>query len=212
MAKEAPQVTTVTMIDATVVDFPGKRRMLKSSTITPEGKVIVRFDYINGEVRHFTIPEALLLKFAAHGAEQKIGDNVAGLKGKDGGEADIDDIVFANDELIDQLYNGQWSQVNAGSGLAGVSVLAKALVEHTGQTPAQIKTFLAAKDQAQKIALRNNPKIKPIVERLEAEKAARAAAKGSVAKIDTDTLLDELAGLGGTPPADSVASAEPALI
>lgn len=205
MAKAEPQVTTVKMDDGTVVDFPGKRKLQKSSTVDADGVIKTRLDFVNGEFRVFTIPPALLHKFAAHGAEQKLGDHIAGLKGKNGTEADIDDCIFAIDELMDRLNSGEWNATSAaGNGMAGVSVLAKALVEFTGQSIAQIKTFLSAKTQAEKIALRNNPKVKPIVERLEAEKAAKAVAKGPA--IDTDALLGQLAG------AAPATDAEPALV
>ena len=52
----------------------------------------------------------------------------------------------------------------------------------------QIKQFLNGKSQAEKVALRNNPKIKPIVERIEAEKASKKA------NVDTDAMLGELEG------------------
>lgn len=192
MAKTETVVETVKMDDERLVEFPGKRKLQKDSIIEADGTVKVRLDFRNGETRLFTIPPALMQKFAAHGAEQKLGDQIAGLKGKDGGEADLDDCIFAIDELMDRLNRGEWSTTNAGSGLAGVSVLAKALVEHTGQTIEKIKEFLGKKTHAEKVALRNNPKVKPIVERLEAEKAARSTGKG--ASVDTDALLGELAG------------------
>lgn len=181
MSKIETQVETVTMTDGCIVEFAGKRKLLKESLQSPEGKVQVRLDFRNGETRLFTIPDNLLAKFAAHGAEQKLGDEIAGL-------ADVDDCVIAIDELIDRLYNGEWSVKREANGMAGTSVLVRALVEHTGKTVEQIKTFLSGKTQAEKVALRNNPKIKPIVERIEAEKAS----KGS--KVDTDALLGELEG------------------
>ena len=192
MATDAKEkaVTTVKMDDGRVVEFPGKRKLQKETTITPEGKVQVRLDFVNGETRLFTVPDALLLKFAGHGAEQKLGDQIAGLKGKDGAEADIDDAVFAIDELMERLNSGEWNVQSAGNGMAGVSVLAKALVEAMGKPIEDVKAWLKDKTQAQKVALRNNAKIKPIVERIEAEKAAKAAEKG--AKVDTDALLGEL--------------------
>ena len=179
MAKTEPQVETVTMQDGRVVDFAGKKKLLKESSVTAEGKVQVRLDFRNGETRIFTIPDNLLNKFAAHGAEQKLGDEIAGL-------AEIDDCVLAIDELIDRLYNGDWSVKRESSGMAGTSVLVRALVEHTGKTVEQIKQFLSGKSQAEKVALRNNPKIKPIVERIEAEKATKKA------NVDTDAMLGEL--------------------
>ena len=188
-AKKETQIEAVTMKDGRVVDFVGKKKLLKESFVSEDGKVQTRLDFRNGETRTFTIPAELLNKFAAHGAEQKLGDEIAGLKGANGGEADIEDCVLAIDELIDRLYNGEWSLKREANGLAGTSVLLRALVEHTGKSVEQIKEFLKPKSQAEKTALRNNPKIKPIVERIEAEKAA----KGTKA-VDTDALLGELEG------------------
>ena len=179
MAKAQTQYEAVKMTDGRVVDFPGTKKMLKDSTIDASGVVSTRLDFRNGETRIFTIPDNLLNKFAAHGAEQKLGDEIAGL-------AEIDDCVLAIDELIDRLYNGDWSVKRESSGMAGTSVLVRALVEHTGKTVEQIKAFLSGKSQAEKVALRNNPKIKPIVERIEAEKASTKA------NVDTDAMLNEL--------------------
>ena len=177
--KTETQVETVTMTDGRVVDFAGKRKLLKESSVTADGKVQVRLDFRNGETRLFTLPDNLLNKFAAHGAEQKLGDEIAGLN-------DVEDCVLAVDELIDRLYNGEWSVKREANGMAGTSVLVRALVEHTGKTVEQIKQFLSGKSQAEKVALRNNPKIKPIVERIEAEKASKKA------NVDTDAMLGEL--------------------
>ncbi len=177
--KTETQVETVTMTDGRVVDFAGKRKLLKESSVNADGKVQVRLDFRNGETRLFTLPDNLLAKFAAHGAEQKLGDEIAGLN-------DVEDCVLAVDELIDRLYNGEWSVKREASGMAGTSVLVRALVEHTGKTVEQIKQFLSGKSQAEKVALRNNPKIKPIVERIEAEKASKKA------NVDTDAMLGEL--------------------
>lgn len=176
---KTPQIETVTMTDGRVVDFAGKRKLLKESSVTADGKVQVRLDFRNGETRLFTIPDSLASKFAAHGAEQKLGDEIAGLE-------DVGDCVLAVDELIDRLYNGEWGVKREANGMAGTSTLLKALVEHTGKTVEQIKTFLAGKSQAEKVALRNNPKIKPIVQRIEDEKAAKKT------NVDTDALLGEL--------------------
>jgi len=178
-AKTEIAVETVTMSDGRVVDFAGKRKLLKESILNVDDKVAVRLDFRNGETRLFTIPDNLLTKFAAHGAEQKLGDEIAGL-------TDTEDCVLAVDELIDRLYNGEWSVKREANGMAGTSVLVRALVEHTGKTLDAIKQFLAGKSQAEKVALRNNPKIKPIVERIEAEKASKKT------NVDTDAMLGEL--------------------
>jgi hypothetical protein len=178
-------VETVTLTDGRVVDFPGKRKVLKSSQETPEGRVVVTLDFRNGETRSLTLPDALLSKFAAHGAEQKLGDETAGIE-------DIDDQVLAVEQLIDRLSNGEWNAKREAGGMAGTSVLAKALVLCTGKSPAEIRAFLDGKDQKQKVALRSNAKIKPFIEQIEAERAAKSAKKGEA--VDTDALLGELEG------------------
>lgn len=173
------QYEAVKMQDGRIVDFSGKRQMVKTSAVV-EGKLQVTLDFRNGQTRCFTLPEAMIHQFALHGAEQKLGDETAGLK-------DIDDALIAVDELIDRLYNGEWSAKREASGMAGTSVLARALVEVMGKTPEQIKGWLKAKTHAEKVALRANPKVKVVVDRIEAEKAS----KGS--SVDTDAMLAELA-------------------
>ena len=181
--KKEPTINTVTLTDGRIVDFVGKRKLLKSSGVTSDGKIQTTLDFVNGETRTFTIPDTLLAKFASHGAEQKLGDEIAGVD-------DIEDAVMAIDDLIDRLYNGEWGVARDKSGLAGASILMRALVESTGKTAEEIKKFLSDKTAAQKAALRTNPKIKPIVDRLEAEKAAKSAKKADA--VDTDALLNEL--------------------
>jgi hypothetical protein len=173
------EVSTIKMQDGRNVDFVGKRKMLKE-TIIEGSKVSVRLDFRNGETRTFEIPDELLLKFAGHGAEQKLGDETAG-------EEDVDDMTLSVDALIERLNAGEWGTRREGSSMAGTSVLLRALVEHTGKTVEQVKAFLSTKTQAEKQALRGSAKLRPIVDRIEAEKAAKNA------KVDTEALLGELA-------------------
>jgi hypothetical protein len=174
------EVESVRMSDGRTVEFVGKRKLLKESIIEGD-KVYVRLDYRNGETRVFEVPTMLLLKFAGHGAEQKLGDETAGVQ-------DVEDMVLYVDELIERLSRGEWSTKREGSPFAGASILLRAVVEFSGKSVDQVKEFLKAKSPAEKMALRNSSKIKPIVERLEAEKASKAG------KVDTDALLNELEG------------------
>lgn len=176
--KEKSPVEKVKMSDGREVDFVGKRKMLKESFVK-DGVVSVRFDFRNKETRTFTIPTTLVNKFAAHGAEQKIGDETAGLE-------DVDDAVIAVDALIERLNVGEWGVKRESNGMAGTSVLARALVELKGVTIEKVKAFLSNKTAAQKTALRDSAELKPIVQRIEAEKAK----KGST--VDTGSLLGEL--------------------
>lgn len=186
--KSGPVIETVKMQDGRVVEFAGKRKLLKESTITPEGVCTVRLDWRNGETRLFTIPETMVKKFACHGAEQKLGDEIAGLKDDKGQDADIDDCVLTVDELIDRLYAGEWGTKRDGNGMAGTSILLRALIEMQPAKPAEeIRTWLKGKTHAEKTALRANPKVKPIVDRLEADKASKKSSN-----VDTDALLNEL--------------------
>ena len=175
------EIETVTMADGRVVEFAGKRKLIKTSTINADGQVQVALDFRNGETRLFTVPPTFLTKFAAHGAEQKLGDEIAGLE-------DIGDCVLAIDELIDRLYNGEWLQRRESGGMAGTSILLRALVESTGKSPEVLKAFLAKKTHAEKLALRDSDRLRGIVARLEAEKLAKKP------KVDTEGLFGELEG------------------
>ena len=173
----------VAMDDGTVVRFPGSRRLIKSSTVSEDNSTVtVRFDFVHGETRTFTIEANadLFARFAAHGIEQKIGDEVAGLD-------DPEDMVIAVDEIMDRLNGGEWTAKRESNGMAGISVLAKALIKVSGKTANEIKAFLSGKTNAEKLALRKSPKIAPVIEELEAGKK-----KKEKAAVDTEALLGEL--------------------
>lgn len=175
----------VTMEDGTVVNFNKKQKLVKTTTIEGDS-ITTRLDFNNGAVRHFTIPAALIARFAAHGAEQKLGDAIAG-------ETDMDDAVLAVDDLITRLSNGEWNVTRQAGAMAGTSILIQALVEASGKPVEDIKAFLANKTQAEKLALRRSDKLRPIIERLEAAKASK-----SKNAVDTESLLGEL-GLDAAP-------------
>lgn len=175
----------VTMADGRTVAFNKKQKLVKTSTVTETG-ASVRLDFVNGETRDFVLPAELLIRFAAHGAEQKLGDAIAG-------ETDVNDAVISIDDLLTRLTAGEWSIKREAGAFAGTSVLIQALVEASGKPVEQIKAFLATKTQAEKIALRRSNQLRPIIERLEAAKASK-----SKSVVDTDSLLGEL-GLDATP-------------
>lgn len=180
--KTSKQPEVVKMTDGREVEFSGKRKLLKESVFNEDGTLQgVRLDFRNGETRFFVLPPALFYQFAAHGAEQKLGDETAGID-------DVDDQVIEVDELIQRLNNGEWNIKREGGSNAGTSVLLKALVEFIPQkTLDELKVWLKAKSQAEKNALRGHPQIKSIIDRIEAEKLAKNA------KVDTNALLASLA-------------------
>lgn len=188
--KPATTVTPVKMTDDRIVDFPGKRRLQKSTFISPEGEVTVVLDYVNGETRTFKPRLDMYPIYVGHGAEQKLGDEMAGID-------DLDDAILAVDNLIENLNKGEWKQKGDASGMAGTSILLKAMVEYTGKTIELVKEFLKDKTPAEKAALKTSKipnktgqTIKGIADRLEEEKAA----KGS--KADAATLLAGFAAAG----------------
>lgn len=188
-------VEVVTMTDGRKVEFAGKRELVKDYVLTEAGDLdYIILDFRNGETRKIVIPPSLIGRFAGHGALQKYGDSLAGLKNADGSKADIDDMVLTIDELDARIQKGEWSTQREGSSMGGTSVLIKALMEYGNRSLEQVKAFLEGKSQQDKIALRNNDKrpnaaghtVKSIVQRLEAEKVSKAA------KIDTTAMLEGL--------------------
>ncbi len=175
------EVETVTMSDGRKVDFVGKRRMLKEASVNTDGSVALRVDWKNGETRQYDIPQEMAGHFAAHGAEQKYGDTAAGYD-----ENQMDDAIMDMDDLHTRILAGEWNIKREGGGMAGTSVLLRAIVETFGRTVEQAKAFLSDKSQAEKMALRNSSKLKPVIDRLEAEKVAKSS------KVDTDALLAQL--------------------
>jgi hypothetical protein len=155
--------------------------------VNQNGKVQVLLDFVNGETRTFVVPDSLINDFIGHGAEQKLGDEMAGID-------DLDDAILAVDTLIENLNKGEWRQKGDASGMAGTSILLKAMVEYTGKTTELVKEFLKDKTPAEKAALKTSKipnkagmTIKQIADRLEEEKVA----KGS--KTDAATLLASFA-------------------
>jgi hypothetical protein len=103
---------------------------------------------------------------------------------------DLDDAILAVDNLIENLNKGEWKQKGDASGMAGTSILLKAMVEYTGKATELVKEFLKDKTPAEKAALKTSKipnkagvTIKQIADRLEEEKAARGS------KADAATLL-----------------------
>lgn len=180
--KAKKEVETVTMEDGRKVEFAGKRQLLKDYLIDEAaGTVTARLDFRNGQTVLWLVPKELLLQTAGHGAIQKLGDQTAGYK-----EDEIDDAVLDVMSLVERLDKGEWNVKREGGGFAGTSILMRALMELRGKTQEEIKAFLENKTQPEKMALRAHPKVKPIVDRLEAEKLAKGT------KIDTDALLEAL--------------------
>ena len=162
-AKSKTVVEVVEMEDGRKVEFAGKRKVVKEYFLTPDGALdYIVLDFRNGMTRKIVIPPSLLGQFAGHGALQKYGDELAGLKGADGGEPDIDDMVLtidALDETVDQVK----------AFLKDKDAKFKAAIRADDKKPNEAGLTVAA-----------------IVKRLEAEKASRGT------KFDTSAALADL--------------------
>lgn len=202
--KEKPAVLEVTLTDGRVVQFAGKRKVLKD-TIIDESKIIVdsdrvtflegavsfQIDFRNGETRKIPLPLSLLAQFAGHGAEQKFGDELATPADK---PLSDEDAVLAIDDLAATIAAGKWSKGRAaGSGaVSGAHVVVQAIMEATGKDLATVKAYLQKKlDSDPELSRRAlydsfraaGTKTGAIIAKLEADK------KKKEAKVDADEEL-----------------------
>jgi hypothetical protein len=193
--KKEREVLKVKMNDGREVEFVGKRKLLKESIINGS-TVSVRLDFRNGETRLFPVPDALLLKSAGHGMEQKLGDETAG-------EDDVDDMVEAVDDMIKRLSEKGlegWTAKREGGGFSGASILVKALMEVTAKPKEEVQGFLKAKVDAGATypklaaAFEEDDTVGPVIKRLRKEKAAGTG-------VDTKALLGGLQSASPAPAA-----------
>lgn len=181
MTANAPTETVITMKDGRNVSFPSRRVLIKTVYDNDTG-LYVRLDFVNGVTRTFKLPENLIAQFAMHGASTKLGDEIAGTE-------TTDEAVEVVDSLIERLNSGEWGRKRgAARDAIGASILALAIAEYRGISLERVREFLKEKSHKEKLVLRGIKGIAEIVNRLEAEKAAR---KNTTA-IDATTLLDEL--------------------
>ena len=138
----------------------------------------IRGDALNSDVQRYAM---------LHGLKQKLVDAAAISRNPETGRAaSVEDKFQAVKTVYDRLLAGQWNAVREG-GVATGGLLLQALVRmYAGRkTQDELKTFLADKSDAEKTALRKNPRVAAIIEEIRAE-------TGKSASIDTDGLLGEL--------------------
>ena len=138
----------------------------------------MRADALNSNVQQYAM---------MHGLKQKLVDAAAISRNPETGRAaTVDDKYQAVNAVYNRLLSGQWNATREGGGNVG-GLLAQALTRmYAGRKTAEdIKAFLAEKTDAEKTALRKNPRVAQIIEEIRAE-------QGKAASIDTDELLGEL--------------------
>lgn len=171
-------VDTVKMEDGTTREFSGATKVLKESSADAAGAVTTRFAFRNGTIREFYLSADMEMyaRAAQHGLDQKFGDAFAGT-------ADVDDCVLIFDKIAEQLIANDWNKGRASDGMAGTSVLAKALVKVTGKSVDHVKATLKTLDAAQKAALRKQPKIAHAILEIESAKVSKGP------KVDAEEVL-----------------------
>lgn len=193
VAKVETAINSVKMQDGTVVDFAGKAKIKKSPLIGSDGSLALRVDFADGTVRIYSLNASLVNDYALHGASQKFGDEVAGLKDESGAPASVEDMVQAMDELDARVNGkGEWKSTREGGAISGGSILAKALVEVTKQTAEKVRDFLSALSPKEKSALRNEKGVREVVLRLTEEKLAKQKPSEEGASI-LDSLMGKTA-------------------
>jgi len=132
-----------------------------------------------------TLPDAIMGYAAMHGLKQKLVDAAAiTCNPETGRPATIEDKYNAVKTVYDRLVSGAWNAVREGGATGGL--LFRALCRlYDKKTPEQITEYLGKRTDAEKTALRQNPKIAAIIAELRAE-------AGTTANIDTDAMLGEL--------------------
>lgn len=173
----------VLMSNGEKVEFGERAKVLKRSTILDDGSIEIKFLFRDGVVKTATMPadHSLLIRAAQHGLDQKFGDAFAGLD-------DLEDAQQAFDDVADQVIGQEvWAEKRVGEGLAGSSVLARALAVVTGKTLDEIRAKLKTLSHAQKTALRNQPG--PVADKVREIEAARAAKANKGEKVDVEATL-----------------------
>jgi hypothetical protein len=198
--RAAPEVVAVTMEDGRVVEFTGKRAMLKE-VIVGEGTAAVRFDFRNGQTITAQVPAQHLLYSAGHGYAQKLGDEVAGAKNDDGTPMNDEDRFLAVEALHQRLQGSDdWNKGGEGGGsVSGAGIVLKAVMEVSGKDLAGAKAFVDAiladaEAKGQKLSRQAlyasfrvaTSRTGKVIARLEAEKGASKAPA-----IDSDSLFAE---------------------
>ena len=129
----------------------------------------------------------LLEQAALHGLKQKLVDAAAISRNPDTGRAaSIDDKYEAVRTVFDRLLSGSWNAVREGGSGASGGLLFRALCRmYEGRKTAEdIKEFLEGKSDAEKAALRKNPKIAAIIDTLRAEKGDGGNSEELLAELD----------------------------
>ena len=143
---------------------------------------VVQFVLGNGlkvEADMAELPATMVTQLALHGLSQKVGDAAAGFS-KAG---DYSGAFGAMQQVVDNLYAGQWSTRGQGG---GISDLVQAIAELRGVELDAAQAAIDAMDEEQLKRVTSHPQIKAKVADIKAVRLAKAAENAP----DLDELLD----------------------
>lgn len=169
------------------MDNMKKRNAVITAQIADDTLVL---KFANGEVLELNAnalsPEIRRMALL-HGLKQKLVDAAAISRNPETGRpASPDDKFHAVKAVYDRLLAGQWNATREGGGNAGGLLLQALCRMYAGRkTPEEIRAFLDTKTDAEKAALRKNPRVAAIIDEIRAE-------QGKTANVDVDELLGEL--------------------
>ena len=137
---------------------------------------VVSFKFGNGTVVSLDLAELseeMQQELMIHGALQKIGDSYSSAGG------DFAFGIAAAEKVVENLKNGAWGSVRAGSGESkkASGELATALAALQNKDIAEVVAALENATDEQRKALRAHPAVKAKIAELRAEKAKEALAK-----------------------------------
>lgn len=147
-------------------------------------------NFINGEVLTLRVAELspeVGAHAVLHGLKQKLVDAAAISRDPANGRAATVETKFlAVKEVLDRLLAGNWNKPREGAcGVGGLLFQALVRMYEGRKTAEDIKTYLDGKTDAEKAALRKNPRVAAIIDEIKAENAKPGDSS-------TDDLLAEL--------------------
>ena len=166
-------------------------RIIGDHTQTPGMVNVLRLTFLNGETLSIdanALSPEIRAHALLHGLKQKLVDAAAISRDPANGRAATVETKFlAVKEVYDRLLAGNWNKPREGAGGGVGGLLFQALVRmYAGRKTAEdIKTYLDGKTDAEKAALRKNPRVAEIIAAIKAENAKPGDVGG-------DDLLAEL--------------------
>lgn len=162
--------------------------MAKGTLYTFSASMVgARMDYADGTadaiVWEDTTPE-IRAALMAHGWKQKVADGAAIPRDTETGRsATTAEKIAAMRAIAARLASGLWNAAGGGGGgqSSAKALLIRAMAEFSGKTIEQAREYIESRTKTQQAALAVNPRIKPIIDRLQEE---------TVSGLDSDELLD----------------------